>query len=103
MKKEDNQNGEKAMSKAWEFGWGKSKWKPYDPTQNKNLSQAFRSGMKTLDVMQPRAECSVIFDRMVQRNKKTGWEVPVRCKPSDPTSTEKCMSLLSSTIFLNTA
>ena len=91
----------KGISKEWEFGFGKNKWKPYDPTQNKNLSQAFSSGEKTFDIKMPRAECFVIFDRMVQRNKKSGWEVPVRCKQSDPATSEKCTSLSLSAIYIN--
>lgn len=99
MKNEDSQNGAKVISKEWEFGCGKNKWEPYDPTQNKNLSQAFSSGEKTFDVSTPRVESSVLFDRMVQRKNKTGWEVPVRCKLSDPTADEKCM-LSSLSIYL---
>ncbi|XP_028392004.1 poly [ADP-ribose] polymerase 2-like [Dendronephthya gigantea] len=88
-KKIKKENGGKVSSKEWEFGYGKNKWKPYDPTQNRELSEAFSSAGKTHDIKMPRAEFSVIFDRMVQRNKKTGWEVPVRCKLSDPTEDEK--------------
>ena len=87
------------IPKEWEFGFGKSKWKPFDPTQNKNLSQAFCSGEKSCDVSTPRAPSTVVlFDRMVQR-KKSGWEVAVRCKPSDPTENEKCITFIIQYIY----
>lgn len=77
---------------SWEFGFGKTKWKPYDPTQNKNISKAFCSGEKTLDLSMGKNEYCIIFDRMVQRNIKSGWEVPMRCKLNDPADDDKCNS-----------
>ena len=88
---------QKAAQRNGEFGFGKKNWKPYDPAQNKKLSQAFASDEKTVDRSTPKAEYTIIFDRMVQRSKKTGWEVPVRCKLSDPAADKKCTSSSGST------
>jgi hypothetical protein len=89
------------LTKQWEFGYGKSKWKPYDPTQNKNLSKAFCSGKKSFVLSILGAECTVKFDQMVQRKTKSGWVVAVRCKSSDPAESEKCMPSSFQFRFLN--
>lgn len=89
--KKDKDINDIFIKSEWEYGYGKGKWKPYDPTQNKNISQAFSSGEKTMDIKMPRSEQAIIFERMVQRNKKTGWEVAVRCKPEDVNVEDKCM------------
>lgn len=82
----------KCATKEWEFRAGKNKWKPYDPCQNKTISQAFSSGAQTTDITTAKATFSVVFDRMVQRNVKTGFEVPVKCKHIGSPADEKCMS-----------
>lgn len=82
------------MVKEWEFGAGRNKWKPYDPTQNKTISLALCSGEDTVDITTPKANFKVIFERMVQRNVKTGWEVSVRCKQDGDRTDKKCIKTL---------
>ena len=45
----------------------------------KIITEAFKNGETDVDITDGKAELSVIFERMVQRNKKSGWEKRIRC------------------------
>ncbi|CAL1532290.1 unnamed protein product [Lymnaea stagnalis] len=63
------------------FEWegDKSKWVRYAKRLNKSLCDAFNAGKKQIQLKVPTgALLTVVFDKMIQKNSKTGWERKVR-------------------------
>ena len=77
-------NGTAATSSSrstltWELEAAKSTWTKYSDNHVEIISEAFKSGKTDVDILDGKAELTVIFERMVQRNKKSGWEKRIRC------------------------
>ena len=77
-------NGTAATSSSrstltWEIEAAKSTWTKYSDNHVEIISEAFKSGKTDVDILDGKAELTVIFERMVQRNKKSGWEKRIRC------------------------
>lgn len=64
---------------AWERESDKSTWTKFSANQVEVISEAFKAGKPDVDIKDGKSEITVIFERMVQRNKKTGWEKRIRC------------------------
>ena len=64
---------------TWEREADKSTWTKYTDDHVKIITEAFKNGETDVDITDGKAELSVIFERMVQRNKKSGWEKRIRC------------------------
>lgn len=79
MKLEEALNTCASVSAAWEWEAGKGKWKRHTAEQNKILSEAFGSGTPSVNIDDGKAIFSIQFEKMVQRNMKTGWEKRIRC------------------------
>ncbi|KXJ26925.1 hypothetical protein AC249_AIPGENE16430 [Exaiptasia diaphana] len=81
----NNVNGKSCskLSPTWEYESGKDKWIQYTCDQNKELSGAFKDGKGSIEITQNKSTIVVIFDRMVQRNVKSGFEKRVRCLSLD--------------------
>lgn len=82
-------------SLTWEREADKSTWTRYPNEHVKIITDAFKDGKAQVDITDGKSELSVIFERMVQRNKKSGWEKRIRCVStagsSDP---DECRFLL---------
>ena len=82
-------------SLTWEREADKSTWTRYSNEHVKIITDAFKDGKTQVDITDGKSELSVIFERMVQRNKKSGWEKRIRCVStagsSDP---DECRFLL---------
>lgn len=82
-------------SLTWEREADKSTWTRYPNEHVKIITDAFKDGKTQVDITDGKSELSVIFERMVQRNKKSGWEKRIRCVStagsSDP---DECRYLL---------
>ena len=82
-------------SLTWEREADKSTWTRYSNGHVKIITDAFKDGKTQVDITDGKSELSVIFEHMVQRNKKSGWEKRIRCVStagsSDP---DECRFLL---------
>ena len=82
-------------SLTWEREADKSTWTRCPNEHVKIINDAFKDGKTQVDITDGKSELSVIFERMVQRNKKSGWERRIRCVSkvgsSDP---DECKCLL---------
>jgi len=73
-------------SVIWEREADKSTWTKYSADQVTIINEAFKSGKTEADFTDGKSEVTVIFERMVQRNKKSGWEKRIRCVLADGSS-----------------
>ncbi|KAL4235039.1 Poly [ADP-ribose] polymerase 2 [Mactra antiquata] len=63
----------------WEYQEDKTNWIQYSDAINQTLKDAFDNNKKQVDFeLSNGSKMSVNFDKNVQKNKKTGWERPVR-------------------------
>lgn len=68
----------------WEYNGDKTTWIQYSPSLNTLLTQAFSRGKKQMELeLSNGTKMVVIFEKMVQKNKVTGWERPVRMSIKD--------------------
>jgi len=67
----------------WERETDKSTWTKYSADHVAIINEAFKSGKTEADFTDGKSEVTVIFERMVQRNKKSGWEKRIRCVFAD--------------------
>lgn len=70
---------------TWEVEGSKSTWIRYSDDHVKIITEAFRTGKTDVDITDGKAELTVVFERMVQRN-KSGWEKRIRCISTDGNS-----------------
>lgn len=70
---------------TWEVEGSKSTWIRYSDDHMKIITEAFRTGKTDVDITDGKAELTVVFERMVQRN-KSGWEKRIRCISTDGNS-----------------
>jgi len=73
-------------SVIWEREADKSTWTKYSADQVMIINEAFKSGKTEADFTDGKSEVTLIFERMVQRNKKSGWEKRIRCVLADGSS-----------------
>ena len=73
-------------SVIWEREADKSTWTKYSADQVMIINEAFKSRKTETDFTDGKSEVTVIFERMVQRNKKSGWEKRIRCVLADGSS-----------------
>ena len=73
-------------SVIWEREADKSTWTKYSADQVTIINEAFKTGKTDVDLTDGKSEVTVIFERMVQRNKKSGWEKRIRCVSADGSS-----------------
>ena len=80
-------------SVIWEREADKSTWTKYSADQVAIINEAFKTGKTGADFTDGKSEVTVIFERMVQRNKKSGWEKRIRCVLADGSSDpDECKS-----------
>ena len=80
---------------TWERESGKSTWTKYSADQVGGIIEAFKAGKPDVDIKDGKSEVTVIFERMVQRNKKTGWEIRTRCALVDGSvDPDECKTLM---------
>jgi len=80
-------------SVIWEREADKSTWTKYSADQVTIINEAFKNGKTEADFTDGKSEVTVIFERMVQRNKKSGWEKRIRCVLADGSSApDECKS-----------
>ena len=70
-------------SVIWEREADKSAWTKYSADQVIIINEAFKDGKTEAEFADGKSEVTVVFDRMVQRNKKSGWEKRIRCVLAD--------------------
>ena len=75
-------DGKGTVSTQWENGTGNGKWNKFPLEKSNMITEALRSGQKSVTIEDKKATVSIQFDTMVQRNVKTGWEKQVRCVSS---------------------
>jgi len=68
---------------SWEYESGKNKWTKYTFEQNKELTSGLKEGKETVEINQNKATVAIVFEKMVQRNTKSGFEKRVRCLCQD--------------------
>lgn len=73
-------------SVTWEGEADKSTWTKFSADQVKIINEAFKTGKTDVDFTDGKSEVTVIFERMVQGNKKSGWEKRIRCVLTDGSS-----------------
>lgn len=73
-------------SVIWEREADKSTWTKFSADQVAIINEAFKTGKTGADFTDGKSEVTVIFERMVQRNKKSGWEKRIRCVLADGSS-----------------
>ncbi|KAK3085759.1 hypothetical protein FSP39_008277 [Pinctada imbricata] len=72
------------FSVRWEWEGDKGVWMQYAEEMNNELIDAFVGGKKQMDFdVGPKVTMQIIFDKMVQKNKRTGWERRLRCALAD--------------------
>ena len=76
-------DGAAASTIKWEIEASKSTWTPYSDEHIKTITEAFKTEKADVDITDGKAELTIIFERMVQRNKKSGWERRIRCVSTD--------------------
>ncbi len=79
-------NSANLKSVIWERESDKSTWTKYSPDQVTLINEAFKSGKADADFKDGKSDVTVIFEKMVQRNKKSGWEKRIRCVMADGSS-----------------
>ena len=68
----------------WEYEGDKRTWTQYSPTLNQLITDAFEGKKSQIEFqLISSVKMAVNFDKMVQKNKKTGWERPVRIAVKD--------------------
>lgn len=83
-------------SLTWEREADKSTWTRYSNEHVKIITDAFKDGKTQVDITDGKSELSLIFERMVQRNKKSGWEKRIRCVSTAGSSgPDECKYLLN--------
>lgn len=72
------------LSVRWEWEGDKSIWTQYSDDKNENITDAFSSKQSSMkfDVADG-SSLEVLFDKMVQKNSKTGWSRRVRIAVKD--------------------
>ena len=70
-------------SVIWERETDKSTWTKYSADHVAIINEAFKTGKTEADFTDGKSEVTVIFERMIQRNKKSGWEKRIRCVLAD--------------------
>ena len=86
---------------AWERESDKSTWTEFSANQVEVISEAFKAGKPDVDIKDGKSEIMVIFERMVQRNKKTGWEKRIRCTLVDGSvDPDECKRMICACLFL---
>ncbi|XP_052061319.1 poly [ADP-ribose] polymerase 2-like [Mytilus californianus] len=71
----------------WEWEGDKSTWTKYSDDKNENITDAFNSKKPSMSFdVAGGASLEVVFDKMVQKNSKTGWSRRVRLAVKDDKS-----------------
>lgn len=86
MDKNKNLNDAGGPAMTWEIEGAKSTWTTYSDEQVKLITEAFKSEKADVDITDGKVEFTILFERMVQRNKKSGWERRIRCMSTDGNS-----------------
>ena len=87
----DNDGTTQNKSMIWEYEGDKSKWTKYSDDQLRSISDAFKDGKTEVSINDGKADVTVIFSRMVQRNQKSSWEKRIRCLGTDScTDPDEC-------------
>ena len=68
---------------VWEWENDGSVWTSFSPVHTSAIHDAFKSGLKKMDIFIHDLKFNVIFERMVQRNSKTYWERRIRARGSE--------------------
>lgn len=69
----------------WEFEGDKKTWTQYSNSIDNTLTEAFNKKKKQVDFkLSNGIEMVVMFEKSVQKNKKSGWERPIRIAVKDP-------------------
>ena len=84
--KNKNLNDAGGQAMTWEIEEAKSTWTTYSDEQVKLITEAFKSEKADVDITDGKVEFTILFERMVQRNKKSGWERRIRCMSTDGNS-----------------
>ena len=88
-------NSPNVTSLTWEREADKSTWTRYSDDHVKIITEAFKDGKTDVDITDGKSVLSVIFERMVQRNKKSGWEKRLRCVSTvDSSDPDECKCYL---------
>ena len=68
---------------VWEWENDGSVWTSFSPVHTSAIDDAFKCGLKKLDIFIHDVKFNVILERMVQRNAKTFWERRIRARGSE--------------------
>ena len=86
MDKNKRLNDNAGPAITWEIEGAQSTWTTYSDEQLKLITEAFKSEKADVDITDGKVEFTILFERMVQRNKKSGWERRIRCMSTDGNS-----------------